>query len=42
MMVSAGGKQRIYLTVQRAIFEGYKLPCNFASYIEEEIQQLLS
>lgn len=40
-MVSASGQQRIVLTVQRVNYEGYELPCNFAAYIEEEIQQVL-
>ena len=40
-MVSAGGKQRIGLTIQRVNFEVCKVPCNFARYIDEEIEQLL-
>ena len=40
-MLSAGTRQRIVLTVHRALFEGYKLPCSFESYVEEEIEQLL-
>ena len=40
-MVSAGGRQRIVLTLQKVVFENNKVPTGFAKYVEEEIDQLL-
>ena len=41
VMNSIEKRQRIVLTVHRAIFEQYKLPCEFARYVNEEIEHLL-
>ena len=41
VLVSFGGKQRIALTVDKAIFEGYEVPTNFEQFINEEFNELL-
>ena len=41
VMTSIGARQRIGISVHRAIFEGFQLPSHFAHYVEQEIEQLL-
>ena len=35
------GKQRIVLTVDKTIFQGYKVPSNFAKFVNDEVEELL-
>ena len=39
--MSVAGKQRIVLTVDKAIFEGYQVSTKFGEYINDEINALL-
>ena len=40
--MTMGGKQIISLTVDKAIFEGYKVPTRFAEFVNQEIEDLLN
>ena len=40
-LLSVAGKQRIVLTVDKAIFEGYQVSTKFGEYINDEINALL-
>ena len=41
VLVSLGGKQRIVLTVDKAIFEGYEVPTDFGKHVNDEVNALL-
>ena len=42
MLISFCGKQRIVLTVDKAIFEGYEVPKNFEQFVNDEVDALLN
>ena len=39
-LVSMAGNQRINLTIDRNIFEGYKVPANFNELVNMEVNEL--
>ena len=40
MLLSTAGKQRIAVTVEKNVFEGFDVPQDFAAHVRKEVEAL--